>query len=167
MEEFILKGSNGILTVYEDRAVISRNTINGVLYQGVKGEKSFFYSSLSSIEYKKPSFIANGYIKFITAGTIDHQQNAGLFGISSSKSLKDPNTLIITYSEKTVNIANEIYEYVLNKIRQSKTNDVSTQNNIVNNTSCADEILKFKNLLDKGIITQEEFNKKKKELLNS
>lgn len=32
-------------------------------------------------------------------------------------------------------------------------------------TSSADEILKFKNLLDQGIITQEEFDSKKKELL--
>ena len=32
--------------------------------------------------------------------------------------------------------------------------------------SVADEILKFKNLLDQGIITQEEFDAKKKELLN-
>jgi len=32
-------------------------------------------------------------------------------------------------------------------------------------TSIADEILKFKNLLDQGIITQEEFEEKKKRLL--
>ena len=31
--------------------------------------------------------------------------------------------------------------------------------------STADEILKFKKLLDQGILTQEEFDKKKKELL--
>mgnify|MGYP000205362915 FL=1 len=31
--------------------------------------------------------------------------------------------------------------------------------------SAADEILKFKNLLDAGIITQEEFEKKKQQLL--
>ena len=31
-------------------------------------------------------------------------------------------------------------------------------------TSEADEIMKFKDLLDKGIITQEEFNAKKKEI---
>lgn len=33
--------------------------------------------------------------------------------------------------------------------------------------SAADEILKFKELMDKGIITEEEFNKKKKQLLDS
>lgn len=35
------------------------------------------------------------------------------------------------------------------------------------NFSSADELRKFKELLDDGIITQEEFETKKKELLNS
>ena len=35
------------------------------------------------------------------------------------------------------------------------------------NNSQADEILKFKNLMDQGIISEEEFNKKKSEILNS
>ena len=37
---------------------------------------------------------------------------------------------------------------------------------VVNNVSSADELLKFKELLDKGVITQEEFDAKKKQLLN-
>ena len=35
----------------------------------------------------------------------------------------------------------------------------------LNHSSVADELIKFKKLLDEGVITQEEFNKKKKELL--
>lgn len=37
---------------------------------------------------------------------------------------------------------------------------------VVNNLSAADEIKKYKELLDLGIITQEEFDQKKKQLLN-
>jgi len=37
---------------------------------------------------------------------------------------------------------------------------------LLDNNSQADEILKFKNLMDQGIITEEEFNKKKSEILN-
>ena len=44
---------------------------------------------------------------------------------------------------------------------QKKINNISNNSNISN----ADEILKFKNLLDKGIITEQEFQKKKQELL--
>lgn len=43
----------------------------------------------------------------------------------------------------------------------ASTSDTRTE------TSSADEILKFKSLLDNGIITQEEFEKKKKQLLES
>lgn len=47
------------------------------------------------------------------------------------------------------------------------TNSVDTNTNIdnSNSSSVADEILKFKSLLDCGAITQEEFDKKKRELL--
>lgn len=38
-------------------------------------------------------------------------------------------------------------------------------NNAVNNISSADEIRKYKELLDDDIISQDEFNAKKKELL--
>ena len=38
-------------------------------------------------------------------------------------------------------------------------------NNIIDNTN-ADELKKYKNLLDSGAITQEEYNEKKKQLLN-
>ena len=52
-----------------------------------------------------------------------------------------------------------------NYINQAKNIIVSPKTTTVNQVSAADEILKFKNLLDQGIITQEEFDKKKKELL--
>ena len=38
-------------------------------------------------------------------------------------------------------------------------------NNNANNTSVADELKKFKDLLDAGVITQEEFDAKKNQLL--
>lgn len=166
MEVYSLKGSNGVLKVYDDRAVISRNTINGIIYQGIKGEKVFFYSNLSSVEYKKPSILTTGYIKFITAGTIERKQDVGLFGISSSKSLKDPNTLTIPYTQKVLEKSNEIYEYILKHINDSRNVTIIQNNNPQNENSNLDEILKFKKLLDEGVITQEEFNKKKKELLD-
>lgn len=56
-------------------------------------------------------------------------------------------------------------------IMQSKINEllkpaISINATTQNALSVADELLKFKNLLDQGAITQEEFDKKKTELLN-
>jgi predicted Zn-dependent peptidase len=45
-------------------------------------------------------------------------------------------------------------------------NESSGKTVIQNQVSAADEILKLKSLLDSGILTQEEFDAKKKQLLN-
>ena len=49
---------------------------------------------------------------------------------------------------------------------ENKYTDVQFESAQFSNVSSADEITKFKKLLDDGIITQEEFNIKKKQLLN-
>ena len=53
--------------------------------------------------------------------------------------------------------------FAYQKMALSKNNNVA--NNTVNNISSADEIRKYKKLLDDDIISQDEFNAKKKELL--
>lgn len=45
------------------------------------------------------------------------------------------------------------------------TNAISPIRQVINTSSCADELIKFKQLLDAGALTQEEFDIKKKELL--
>lgn len=160
VEIFKLKCTNGILLVYDDKIVISRKTALGFFSQGLKGEKVFFYKDLSSIEYKKPSVWANGYIKFLTPGTIETKQNIGFLGNTTLDAAKDPNTLILrAFNKEIPEKSEEIYNFILKKIKEYKTSIV--QSNISN----ADEIIKFKKLLDERIITQEEFEKKKQELL--
>ena len=48
---------------------------------------------------------------------------------------------------------------------KSKESEISAGNTVVQEVSAADEIAKFKGLLDQGIISQEEFDAKKKQLL--
>lgn len=159
MEIFNLKCTNGLLKVYEDKIIISRNTIGGFISQSLKGDKTFFFDDLTSVEYKKPSIWANGYIKFITAGTQETNQSIGVLGNTTMDASKDPNTLILrAFNKEIPNKSEEIYLYILQKISESKKIKVYSD-------SKADEILKFKKLLDEGIITQEEFKKKKQELL--
>ena len=47
MEIFQLKCTNGMLLVYNDRIVISRNTALGFVSQGLKGDRTFFYKDLT------------------------------------------------------------------------------------------------------------------------
>ena len=60
----------------------------------------------------------------------------------------------------------KIADYVQKRVEYYKTSN-NTQTVQVNKLSSADELRKYKALLDDGIITQEEFETKKKELLNS
>lgn len=50
-------------------------------------------------------------------------------------------------------------------IQNIQTRAKSTNNSDIVSQSIADEILKFKNLLDIGAITQDEYEEKKKQLL--
>jgi hypothetical protein len=162
MEVKELKCTNGLLKVYEDKVIISRKTAMGFVSQGLKGDKTFFYSDLSSVEYKKPSIIANGYIKFIVAGTIETKQNIGMLGTTTRNALNDENTLILrAFNKEIPKKSEDLYNYILLRMQECKNRNLS-----INNISNADEIMKFKELLDKGIITQQEFDKKKQELLN-
>ncbi|MDO4282344.1 MAG: SHOCT domain-containing protein [Clostridia bacterium] len=85
----------------------------------------------------------------------------------------------ISFTKSYVEIIVKGREFIINNLvdKQNFVNVVNEQlnqksnsfnaSNIVNNNSNdeTDKILKYKNLLDQGIITQEEFDKKKKELL--
>lgn len=61
--------------------------------------------------------------------------------------------------------ANEIYGTISDLIVNRQNKDSKPEAVIKHETSNADEIKKFKDLLDSGVITQEEFDAKKKQLL--
>ncbi len=62
--------------------------------------------------------------------------------------------------------ANEIYDVINNLlVDRQKEKTQNTGTTIVQNSDEADQLKKFKELLDSGVITQEEFDAKKKQLL--
>lgn len=160
MTEIIsLKATNGIIRVFEDRVEISRSTAMGFMTQGIKGDRVYFYPDIVSVEYRKPTIMANGYLKLIVAGTHSTNAKVGLLS-SASRSMQDENTLILrAFKSDTPKIADLIYEELMKRIKASKSSKQGEQ------LSVADEILKFKNLLDQGVITVDEYEKKKKQLL--
>ena len=65
-------------------------------------------------------------------------------------------------SNETLNFFTDTVSKEVEIYKQAKNTPVTQ---VVNAMSTADEILKFKQLLDMGVLTQEEFECKKKELL--
>ena len=70
-------------------------------------------------------------------------------------------------TKKHNDVADKLREYILDKvkeIRDSQKSETSTQSQS-DNISVADEIKKFAELKEQGVISEEEFEAKKKELL--
>ena len=82
-----------------------------------------------------------------------------LMGIITIDTIKEKFNVAV--NKKVAESINNTIHDVLFSLKQQKRNIAQERPA----SSVADELLKFKNLLDMGVITQEEFDKKKRELL--
>lgn len=145
-------GVGDILSVYEDRVVIQHKGVLNFFAMGMKGDKALYYSDITSVQFKKPSFITAGYIQFSIPG--GKENTGGVMG-----AVQDENT--ITFNSKVVAEAEKIVEFLNQKLREVKSGKGTVQAAL----SPAEELKKFKELLDMGVISQEEFDTKKKQIL--
>ena len=116
---------------------IPLHSIQAVDYR--EGKKTFFGCTL-------------GVLQFVIPGGVT---NNNTFAATQ----RDSNSLNFEpqYNEEARKIKEHIDEFIANPPAQTAT--------VIQQTSSADELKKFKELLDGGIITQEEFDAKKKQLL--
>ena len=146
-------GVGGILELYEDRIVIKRKGLISFMAHGLKGDKTIYYNNLTSVQFKKGNYLVNGYIQFSIKG--GNESRGGAFAATS-----DENTIMITVQKNDE--AEEVVEYINNKLAEINNRAFG---NVTQAVSPAEELKKFKELLDMGIITQAEFDAKKKQLL--
>ena len=141
-----------ILKVYEDHCVLAaqKTFMSFMTNNLLNGNKEFYYSDLTSVQYKEASKLFNGYIQFEYPGS--H---------SSGDDFNSENSFAFMRSKVDNETVATVVDFIKKKIREAK-NPTAT---VVVAASSADELKKFKELLDAGIITQEEFDAKKKELL--
>lgn len=148
---FDFKSSGDGLKVYEDRIVISHSGVLNFFAMGIKGDKTIYYNDLTAVQFKKAGWLTAGHIQFSLLG--GRESVGGVIAAAS-----DENTILFGKSENDT--AEKMVAYIQKKIKEARQPKVATVA-----TSSADEIMKLKNLLDMGIITQEEFDAKKKQLL--
>lgn len=143
--------------VYEDGVVL--------LERGMKSDdlpsdyRTFFYDEITGIEFKNCGWF-KGFMEFKLKGSNRRlkELNEGIASstlFEFSRASLPENRLLAQKMEK-------INMFIQLKIQEAQAKKSSTETVV----SVADEIVKFKQLLDQGILTQEEFDKKKKELLN-
>lgn len=149
-----LEGARGRhIKVYDDKVIITVKVGIGSFMTGnaSDGEKTIYYSDCIGVQYKKCGFQL-GYLQFETAGGIMNNRTNNFFNEN-------------TFTWSTSNQTNEKMEEVANYTKERVNYYKNIRNAPTGTLSPADELKKYKDLLDSGIITQEEFDAKKKQLL--
>ena len=145
--KYYLKGVMCELFVYQDRVEIKRNKLFAA------GSKTIPFSSIQSVQFKEAGNLLNGFIQFGVLGGLEARN--GIFDAAS-----DENSVVFS-ADKNAR-AKEIRDYIEKIIRKQNSSQSPPP---VPPVSVADELLKFKQLLDMGAISQSEFDAQKKKLL--
>ena len=140
------------LRVYDDYCEISGKA--GTLNR-TKGTKKLYYSDLTSVQFKLPGAFFAGYIQFEYPGSD-----------TTNKSPYDSENAVVFNKKDNIKLMEEIYTFIERRISEEKQAKRAPIGTVIQQVvSPAEELKKMKELLDMGIITQEEFDAKKKQLL--
>lgn len=142
------KGRNGQLQLFEDKVKIVRGGAWSFVSQGFSGDREIYLDQISSIQLKKPGALTNGYIQLNFLGGTQ-----AVSGIQAAS--RDPNSIIFLKKE----------EPDFEKIKGAIEEKVMALKKKPTQSSSLDDIAKLADLRDKNIITEEEFQAKKKQLL--
>ena len=157
--ELVVKGRNGIVYAYNDRVEISRKSAVGFLTQGVKANRVIHYRDMTAIETKVPNLLTNGYMQFIINPELSIKQRVSVISGTTTESMKDPNAVIFTaMKKKNVSEFKKLTTFVLARLEYYKNDNSNTDNDL-------NDLKQLKSLLDDGIITQEDFDAQKKQIL--
>ena len=152
-----MDNGKAIITINDGTLTIERPGVLSKLSHGFSGSKTIMINQISSVQIKEVGF-ARGYIQFIMAGTKEAKSGA-IFGESDENIVYS--NAYMKKKNKEINASfHEIKEYIENYNTKSNVTPV-----IQNIKTPLEQIKDLKELLDMGAITQEEYEKKKKQLL--
>lgn len=147
------KGINGVLIVTDTGITIHRGKRGAFLgTASQRGDKTISYGVLSAVQLQNGGLIQRqGYIRFSFIGGTESKPNTRI-GIN-----KDENTIIFaTKRNKEFAEAKQLIEQYM---RQASIQPLQQT------SSDADELAKLASLKEQGVITQEELEAKKKQIL--
>lgn len=142
------EGIGDVLELYEHKITIKRKGLMNFLSKGLQGDKDIFLNQLTSVQFKKAGAFVSGYLRFGVLGGIE-----GRGGVTSAAA--DENAVMFNAQQ----------EPTFDKIRAALEMKLG-QRAVGNSVGSFDDLEKLAGLRDRGIITQEEFATKKKQLLN-
>lgn len=153
----LLAHTGTVLEVYDDYVIITfmqtGSLLTNIARGGALGGKRIDFENLTAVQFREPSGLTVGFIQFAYPGSIESKG-----GITNA--INDENSIPV--QPKDVALAREIVAFIERRRKEIKQ---SNNCSVIQQSSAADELKKFKDLLDMGAITQEEFTAKKKQLL--
>lgn len=145
----VFEGRSGTLILTETGVCIKR--CGGVLSSHGAGEKNIPYRSITAVQFKRVGLTV-GFVQFTLKGGVEAK--GGAF-----EAVKDENTITFGTEEKT-----REFERAKSIIEQ-RIIEADNANLTSNNTNDLDHLEKLASLKEKGIISEEEFQAKKKQIL--
>ena len=125
--------------------IIRHKGLGNLILHGMKGDKEIAISAITSVQFRPAGTMTRGYIQFGFMG--GQEAKGGIFQAAS-----DENTVMFDKNREDEFIA------VKDELERLRAGSQET-------SSAADEITKFADLRDKGIITASEVEAKKQQLL--
>jgi hypothetical protein len=165
--------TDGSLIVFEDRCVISKSGVIGGLMSGSLGgarEATFYFKDITGIEYN--SGLMTGVLEILTPSYESSPNKdfwTGVLNANKNFSPNDPrassNTLPLMKSDYLN--AKPLIDRLRTMIQAAKDSKVVVNIDSPNPAlSTADEIAKLANLLERGLITEDEFISAKVRLIS-
>lgn len=145
------KGLNGQIEITDTSVIIRRKGAGALLSKGFAGDKTIPISAITAIQFRPGSFFSgNGFIKFCYGGSNEQRGNL-------KEAIHDDNAVVFRPKH------NEVFESLKDKLEQRIGQEKSQPPR--SETSAVEQLERLARLKDQGHITEEEFQKKKMELL--
>lgn len=164
--KFEIKSADGrLLKVYDDRVVLSQAGILGFMSRGLAGDKTIYFTDITSIQFKEAGWTA-GFMEFTFPGSND-RKGGPISGTTNENRF--------TFGKPTIGAARKLNEEVLvtkefieKKVQELKNQKQTAQisSNQSSGISKSEELLNLKKLLDANAISENEFERLKMEVLN-
>ena len=143
-----LEGLGAAIDLRRNDLIISRHGTASFFTQGIKGDKTIPFSSITAVQFKNSQRHMSGYIQFSIHGEI-----ASARGIWNAT--LDENTVMFTFEQAPA------FEKLRNEIEAKIGSDRAS--NVVTSTF-ADELTKLADLRDRGVLDDSEFQEQKAKL---
>jgi len=154
---FEVKSPGSKITIKLDNVGLEIHRTGFGTFGGFKGAKKLFYKNISSVHLKNSTTFSQGFLQLTFQGS---QEKTSFSGFSLAF---DENTIM--FSKKDSAMMQELKMLIERKIVEASV-PATSQATIITEKSIVEQIKEFKELFDLGIISEDEFNLKKKQLLN-